>query len=85
MATPGEHFDDADDPITVAETPLALLCRTLERFASGAEAIQRAIPLLEKLDGPEREYFAARLADDVLEFGQGVPELAAAIRIAYPR
>lgn len=79
---PGE-LDDLDDP-TRPETPDALLARAVERFTGTAAQLGRAIPLLALLEGAEREYFCARLCEDVAEFGtSAATELVAAIRFAH--
>lgn len=75
-------YGDRDDAITRPETPAALRARSGEQLAGSAESIRRAIPLLELLDGADREYFASRLADDIESFADGARDLAAAVRFA---
>jgi hypothetical protein len=79
------HYgDDHDDP-TDPGTPAGIRTAAATELAIGVAHVARATALLEQTSGSDREYFAARLADDLaelLEFGKGVVEL---IRFAGPK
>jgi len=74
-----------DDDPTDPGTPAGIRAAAATQLAIGIAHVARAVPLLEEIEGSDREYFAGRLADDLAEMlkeGAGLVEL---IRFAGPK
>lgn len=65
-----DSYGNPDSDPTIPGTPESILANATLRFAEGARHIGVAVPLLQRLAGDERRYFAGRLADDIREFAQ---------------
>lgn len=59
------EFGDKDDDPTIPGSPESILENATLRLAEGWRHIGVAVPLLQKLAGDERRYFARRLANDI--------------------
>lgn len=79
---PGHNFGDTDDDPTRPDSPDAILFNAVLRFNEGARDISTAAPLLCRLAGNERSYFAGRLAEDIVAFARDVEDLAALVIFA---
>lgn len=64
------YLGDKDDDPTQPGTPESILANATLRFAEGARHIGLAVPLLQRLAGDERRYFARRLAGDIRKFSE---------------
>jgi hypothetical protein len=63
------YGDERDDP-TRPDSPDSILADATLRFCEGARHIGVAVPLLCRLAGDERRYFAGRLKEDVAAFAR---------------
>jgi hypothetical protein len=70
------QFGDRDDDPTKPDAPDAILANATLRFVEGARHIGVAVPLLCRLEGNERRYFAGRLAEDVRDFAEAAAAFA---------
>lgn len=78
---PDHNYGEKDDDPTVPGTPDSILANATLRFAEGARHIGIAVPLLQRLAGDERRYFAGRLADDIREFSQSTIGFATLVEL----
>lgn len=70
------NYGEKDDDPTIPGTPDSILANATLRFAEGARHIGVAVPLLQRLAGDERRYFAGRLANDIRAFSGSVSGFA---------
>lgn len=59
------NYGDKDDDPTQPGTPESILANATLRFIEGWRHIGVAVPLLQRVAGDERRYFAGRLAEDI--------------------
>jgi len=76
------NFGDKDDDPTIPGTPDAILANATLRFTEGARHIGVAVPLLCRLAGNDRRYYAGRLAEDIIAFARDVDDFAALVVFA---
>ena len=79
---PTHYFGERDDDPTKPDSPDAILANATLRFTEGARHIGIAIPLLCRLAGNDRRYFAGRLAEDIVAFARDVDDFAALVQFA---
>lgn len=60
-----DSYGNSDSDPTIPGSPESILENATLRLAEGWRHIGVAVPLLQKLAGDERRYFARRLADDI--------------------
>lgn len=76
------HFGDEHDDPTRPDSPDAILANATLRFTEGARHIGIAVPLLCRLAGNDRRYFAGRLAEDIVAFARDADDFAALVQFA---
>ena len=81
MSDHDHSYGDKDADPTVPGAPDSILANATLRFAEGARHIGVAVPLLQRLAGDERRYFAGRLATDIRKFSNSVAGLAELVEL----
>lgn len=81
MSDHHHELGEKDNDPTQPGTPESILFNATLRFAEGARHIGVAVPLLQRLAGDERRYFAGRLADDIREFSQSAIGFATLVEL----
>lgn len=76
-----QYGDEHDDP-TRPDSPDSILANATLRFTEGARHIGVAVPLLCRLTGHERRYFAGRLSEDIVSFARDADDFAALVAFA---
>jgi hypothetical protein len=83
MAPTKNGVFDNDDDITKAETPTAILRKIVAHLRGVAISLDTAVPLLETLEGSDREYLVEALANEADELRDAAADLGPALRTLY--
>lgn len=76
---------DLNDDPTQPDPPRAILTRALERLRSIADDLLTAVPLIEKLEGRDRDRLVDALVKECPDVADSVRDLGPAIRGVYGR
>lgn len=76
---------DLNDDPTQPDPPRAILTRALERLRIVAEDLLTAIPLLDQIEGRDRDRLVEALVKECPDVADSVRDLGPAIRGVYGR
>lgn len=82
---PAHYFGDRDDDPTVPTTRQAILAQLVESLRTHVASLGKAIQILDSIEGSDREYLVAALAEECAELSDAARDLGPALRTAYPR